>query len=186
MKRVYNKSEFVNMTPEMLRVWIAYHKDKLIGSALFTANETLCSKIVSWASSWGKGKEEKKGFIPSHVGSIIESDGNIFVFNMAPPRATMTPLSNFLLYTKDDYKLVMRDFELNTIWFSADIAFHIGEFYPYLSAIRSVFTKRNTRFVSHCSELHARMLQRQNLLKGFNPECTPLELYEELIGVNQK
>ena len=179
MTRIYNKSEFINMTPEMLNVWISYHKDKLIGSAIFTANETLCSKIVSWVSAW-RGKAKEKDFIPSHVGSIIQSDGNIFVFNMAPPRASMTPLANYLLYTKDDYKLVLRDFELNTIWFSADIAFHIGEFYPYLSAIRSVLTKRDTRFVSHCSELHCRMLQRQDLLKGFNPECTPLELYEVL------
>lgn len=174
IRKIYDKSEFINMTPDMLNTWITIHKQRLIGSAIFTSNNSIISKLVSWASTWGK----KADFVPSHVGSIIEHQGNLFVFDMKPPRASMTPLGNFLLYTEDNYKLVMRDFELNTKWFSSDMIFHINEFYPYLSAIRAVFTKRNTKFVNHCSELHARLLQRQDLLKDFNPECTPLELYE--------
>lgn len=176
MRKIYKKSEFIKMQPKMLHTWLAIHKTRLIGSAIFTSNNSLVSKIVSWASSWGKKAE----FVPSHVGSIIEHQGNLFVFDMKPPRASMTPLANFLLYTNDDYKLILRDFDLNTQWFSSDMIFHLNEFYPYLSAIRSVFTKRNTKFVNHCSELHARLLQRQGLFNDFNPECTPLELYELL------
>lgn len=176
-RKVYKKTEFVNMTPEMLNTWIAWHKNKLIGSAIFTSNNSLVSKIISWASTWGK---KKTGFIPSHIGSIVEKDNNLFVFNMQPPKASMTPLTNYLLYTKNDYQLVMRDFDIDTKWFSSDIIFHLGEFYPYLSALRSVFTKRATRFVNHCSELHIRLLQRQGLFTDFNPECTPFELYELL------
>lgn len=177
-KKICNKSEFVSMSDKMLTTWIAIYKNRLIGSAIFTSNNTLISKLVSWASSWRQ--KEKQEFIPSHVGSIIEQNGNLYVFNMTPPRATMTPLANFLKYTNDDYKLVLRDFDLNTIWFSADIAYHLNEFYPYLSAIRSVFTKWQSKWRNHCSELHARILQRQGLLEGFNPECTPLELFEVL------
>ena len=165
------------MQPKMLRTWLAIHKNRLIGSAIFTSNNSLVSKIVSWASTLGK---DKKTFVPSHVGSIIEKDGNLFVFNMMPPYATMTPLANYLILTDNDYQLVMRDFDLDTKWFSEDIYFHLGEFYPYLSALRSVLTKRQTKFVNHCSELHTRTLQKQGLFKGFNPECTPLELYELL------
>ena len=178
MTRVLNKDEFINMKPEMLDAWITWHKNKLVGSAVFTSSNSFVSKLVSWAESWGKDAD----FKPSHVGSIVEKDGNLFVFDMMPPRATMTPLANFLLYSDCDYKLVLRDFDLNTKWFSEDIIYHLNEFYPYLSAIRSVFTKRNTKFVTHCSELHIRNLIKQGLFTDFNPECTPLELYELLKG----
>lgn len=174
---IYNKSEFVNMTPQTLNTWLVIHKSRLIGSAIFTTNDSFISKLVSWASSWGKKNED---FVPSHVGSIIEYKNTLFVFNMQPPRASMTPLANYLLLTENDYQLVMRDFDLDTKWFSSDMIFHLGEFYPYLSALRSVFTKRATRFVNHCSELHARLLQRQGMFADFNPECTPLELYKLL------
>lgn len=178
MSRTYDKSEFICMTADELNFWITWRKKKLIGSAVFTTSNSLISKVVSWAESWGKDVE----FKPSHVGSIVEKDGNLFVFNMQPPKASMTPLGNFLLYSDCDYKLVLRDFDLNTKWFSEDIIYHLGEFYPYLSALRSVLTKRNTKFVNHCSELHIRNLQRQSLFTDFNPECTPLELYELLKG----
>lgn len=178
MRKIYKKSEFINMSPKMLTTWLTIHKKRLIGSAIFTSNNSLVSKIVSWVSTWGKQKQD---FVPSHVGSIIEKDGNLFVFNMIPPKASMTPLINFLLYTDNDYQLVMRDFELDTKMFSANIYFHLGEFYAYLSAIRSVLTKRQTKYVRHCSELHCRELQKQGLFTDFNPECTPLELYELLM-----
>ena len=64
--------------------------------------------------------------------------------------------------------------------FSANIIFHLGEFYAYLSALRSVITKRRTKYVRHCSEMHVTELQKQDLFTDFNPECTPLELYELL------
>lgn len=178
-RKIYDKSEFINMKPEMLTTWVSWHKEQLIGSAIFTTSNSLLSKLVSWAESW---KNKDAEFKPSHVGSIVEQDGNLFVFNMSPPRASMTPLSDFLLYSGCDYKLLLRDFNLNTQMFSANIIFHLGEFYAYLSALRSVFTKRNTKFVNHCSELHCRELQKQGLFKDFNPECTPLELYELLKG----
>lgn len=165
------------MTPEALNTWLVWHKGQLVGSAVFTSSDSLVSKLVSWAESW---KNKKAEFKPSHVGSIVEKDGTFYVFDMAPPFASMTPLSNFLLNTSCDYKLVLRDFKINTQWFSEDILYHLGEFYPYLSALRSVFTKRNTKFVNHCSELHIRNLQKQGLFIDFNAECTPLELYELL------
>ena len=177
-RKKYDKSEFINMTPKMLTTWITIHKQRLIGSAVFTSNNSIISKLVSWASTWGK----KADFVPSHVGSIIEQQGNLFVFDMKPPRASMTPLGNFLLYTEDDYKLVMRDFELNDKMFSSNIAYHLNQAYPYLSALRSVFTKRQSKWQTHCSELHLRMLELSNykVPKGFNLECTPLELYNLL------
>lgn len=165
------------MSPAMLNVWLNWHKQGLIGSAIFTSNESFISKLVSWAESI---KNKDAEFKPSHVGSIVEQDNNLFVFNMQPPRASMTPLSNFLLYTNCDYKLVLRDFDINTQMFSANLIFHLGEFYAYLSALRSVFTKRRTKYVRHCSEMHITELQKQGLFTDFNPECTPLELYELL------
>ena len=180
MSRVkYNKNEFINMSEKTLNTWVSIHKKKLVGSAIFTCNNSLTSKIVSWASSLGKKKEE---FIPSHVGSIVEYKDNLFLFNMQPPRASMTTLSSFLLYTNCDYQLIMRDFDIDCKMFSANILYHLGEFYPYLSAIRSVLTKRQSKWRRHCSELHARTLQLcgYKFPENFNMECTPLELYEVL------
>lgn len=183
MRKIYTKNEFTNMVESMVDLWVTWHKDKLVGSAIFTTSDSFVSKLVSWAESWNDKDAE---FKPSHVGSIIEKDGMLYVFNMQPPKASITPLVNFLLYAKCDYKLVLRDFELNTKMFSANIAFHIGEFYAYLSALRSVFTKRRTKYVRHCSEMHITELQKQDLFTDFNPECTPLELYELLTEGKKK
>lgn len=176
MVMIYDKYTFAKMSPELLNQWIYWYKNKLVGSAIFTKNDTFLSKLISYVESIGK----KADFKPSHVGSIVEKEGNLYVFNMMPPRASMTPLANFLLYSEDDYKLVIRNFELNTKMFSANIIFHLGEFYAYLSALRSVITKRRTKYVRHCSEMHVTELQKQDLFTDFNPECTPLELYELL------
>lgn len=177
IRKVYSKIEFTNMSYEMLNIWLTWHKNKIVGSAIFTQNNSVISKLVSWAESW---KNKDADFKPSHVGSIIEKDGVLYLFNMTPPKSTITPLASYMLYTSDDYKLVLRDFELDTKMFSANILFHVGEFYPYLSALRSVFTKRRTKYVRHCSEMHLTELQKQGLFKKVNPECTPLELYELL------
>ena len=99
---------------------------------------------------------------------------------MKPLKAKIQPLSDFLLNTNDDYILVLRDFLIDTNMFSINIAEHIGEFYPFMSAIRSVFTKRQSKWRTHCSELHLRELQKQGLFKDVNPEITPDELLHKL------
>ena len=99
---------------------------------------------------------------------------------MCPPKAYIQPLINYLLYSKDTYAIVIREFPLSTKMFSANILYHLGEFYPYLSALRSVFTKRKSKWRNHCSELHLIELQKQGLYKDINPEITPAELFELL------
>lgn len=172
----YTKQFFVDMPREQFYLWIKEHYEALIGSAIFTKNNRLGSKLVSFAEKVHDRSKDK--FIPSHTASIIEKDGNLYCFDMKPPRASITSLTRYLLSTDDDYILVLRDFELNTFMFSKNIGYHIGEFYPYFSALRSIFTKRQTKWVTHCSELHARMiaLQGYQFPKDFNLECTPNEL----------
>lgn len=172
----FTKEFFKNMDREEFYWWIKEHHETLIGSALFTKSNNLGSKIVSWAQ---KLHDKEKGeFIPSHTASIIEKDGMLYCFDMKPPRASIQSLTRYLLSTEDDYILVLRDFYLNTFMFSKDIGYHVGECYPYFSALRSVFTKRQTKWVTHCSELHARLiaLQDYQFPKDFNMECTPNEL----------
>ena len=103
---------------------------------------------------------------------------------MKPLKATITPLVDYLLHTNDTYALVLRDFSIDERMFSLNIAEHIGEFYPFMSAIRSVFTKRQSKWRTHCSELHARTLNLcgYKFPKDFNFECTPLELFKLLGG----
>ena len=168
------KEYLQSMDREEFYIWINIHKEQLIGSAVFTKNNSLGSRIVSWAQ---KIHDKTKGkFIPSHTASIIEKDGELYLFDMKPPKASIQHLTRYLLCTKDDYILVLRDFELDTFMFSQNLLYHVGEFYAYLSASRSVFTKRQTKWVNHCSELHLRELQRQNLYLNINPEITPNEL----------
>lgn len=168
------KEYLQSMDREEFYIWINIHKKQLIGSAVFTKNNSLGSRIVSWAQ---KIHDKTKGeFIPSHTASIIEKDGELYLFDMKPPKASIQHLTRYLLSTKDDYILVLRDFELDTFMFSQNLLYHVGEFYAYLSALRSVFTKRQTKWVNHCSELHLRELQRQNLYLSINPEITPNEL----------
>ena len=172
----FDKNFFITMPREEFYYWIKRNYEMLIGSALFTKSNHLGSKIVSWVQ---KIHDKDKGdFIPSHTASIIEKDGMLYCFDMKPPRASIQSLTRYLLSTDDDYILVLRDFPLNTYMFSKDIGNHVGEFYPYFSALRSVFTKRQTKWVTHCSELHARMLALQDYQfpKDFNMECTPNEL----------
>lgn len=170
----FTKKYLQNMDREEFYVWINAHKKQLIGSAIFTKNNSLGSRIVSWAQ---KVHDKAKGdFIPSHTASIVEKCEELYLFDMKPPKASIQHLTRYLLSTKDDYILVLRDFELDTFMFSQNLLYHVGEFYAYLSALRSVFTKRQTKWVTHCSELHLRELQRQNLYLSINPEITPNEL----------
>jgi hypothetical protein len=170
----YTKEYFKSMEREAFYLWIHEHKQQLIGSAIFTRNNKLGSRLVSWAQRiHDKAKDD---FVPSHTASIIEKDGQLYLFDMKPPKASIQPLTRYLLATDDDYVLMLRNFPLDTFMYSQNMIYHIGEFYAYLSALRSVLTKRDTKFVNHCSELHFRELQKQGLYPNINPEITPNEL----------
>lgn len=170
----FTKTDFKNMEREAFYIWVYEHKEQLIGSAVFTKNNKFGSKLVSWVQKiHDKSKDE---FVPSHTASIIEKDGQLYLFDMKPPKASIQPLTRYLLSTDDEYILVLRNFPLDTFMFSQNMIYHIGEFYAYLSALRSVLTKRDTKFVNHCSELHFRELQKQGLYPNINPEITPNEL----------
>lgn len=170
----FTKSDFKNMSRETFYLWIYEYKQQLIGSAVFTKCDKFGSKLVSWAQKiHDKSKEE---FIPSHTASIIEYDGELYLFDMKPPKASIQKLTRYLLSTDDEYILVLRDFPLDTFMFSQNLIYHIGEFYAYLSAIRSVFNKRQTKYVRHCSEMHLTELQKQGLYTNVNREITPNEL----------
>lgn len=178
MLRVFDNHFFSKLNRDEIKQWIKNNYTLLIGSAIFTKNNSITSKVVRWAESW---KCEDKSFIPSHTGSIIEYNNEIYIFDMKPLRASIQPLLDYLCDTKDDYKIILRNFELDTFMFSKNIAYHIGQWYPYMSAIRSVFTKRNTKWQTHCSEAHLRELQKQGIYLSVNPEITPDELYHIML-----
>lgn len=183
MPQVQTKANIQACTSAVLDKWIEFNYNNLIGSAIFTKQNTLTSKLVRWGEKHLFAKcKDRDCFTPSHTGSIIEYNNSLYIFDMKPPRASIQRLEDYLLNTKEDYILVMRDFPLNEEMFSKNLAYHIGEFYAYLSALRSVFTKRSTKWVRHCSEMHLRELQMQGLFKDVNPEITPDELFHLLKG----
>lgn len=178
------KSAFKDISEDELQKWLEFNKTRLIGSAIFTCQDTWTSKLVRWGERHLFAKpDEKTKFVPSHTGSIIKYENDLYIFDMKPLRASVQPLKEYLLYTNEDYCLVLRDFPLDTHMFSLNLQFHIGEFYPYFSALRSVFTKHQSKWNMHCSELHARMLDLcgHKFPEGFNFECTPLELFQYFI-----
>jgi len=181
MTQIHYKSAFKDITDNDLKEWLRFNHDRLVGSAIFTKQNSLTSKLVRWGEKhlFAQCKSDNC-FTPSHTGSIIDYKDDLYIFDMKPPKASVQPLYDYLRNTKEDYVLVLRDFPLNIEMFSKNLEFHIGEFYAYLSALRSVFTKRNTKYVRHCSEMHLRELQKQNLFTKVNPEITPDELFHLL------
>ena len=43
------KEYFKSMTSDRLDEWLKINKEQLIGSAIFTQNKSMTSKVVSWA-----------------------------------------------------------------------------------------------------------------------------------------
>lgn len=194
MAQIIDKSDILKLSVDKLDKWLELNYENLIGSAIFTKNNSLGSKLVRWGEKHLFAKcKSADCFVPSHTGSIIAKNPkpykeasprttNLYIFDMKPPKASIQLLADYLLNTDEDYKLILRDFGLNTTAFCINCLDHVGEFYPYLSALRSVFTKRQSKWLRHCSEFHLRELQKQGLYTEVNPEITPDELYHLLKG----
>ena len=183
MTEILSNIDLQKLSPDKLDWWLKLNHERLIGSAIFTRQNSWTSKLVQWGEKHLFAKTKcNDDFVPSHTGSIIESHRTLYIFDMKPPRATKQPLVDYLLNTEEEYRLVMRDFGLNTDMFSFNLLFHVWERYPYLSALRSVFSKRQSKWRRHCSEMHIRELQKQELFTDINPEITPEELYHVLKG----
>ena len=174
------KSAFAGMTKADIEQFCVLNEYQLIGSALFAKNKSFISKAVSWVCQ-GKAKDEK--FIPSHVGSIVLAGGHVYLFDMKPPKPTLTRLDKYLATTKDDYLLVMRNFPLNTETFSINIIKRMNEHYGYLSAIQSAFKYLWYPLREHCSEIHLKELQAQGLFQAYNAnKTTPEDLKKILLS----
>ena len=175
---IHYKSAFTSLTPEEIDGWLKVNRTQLIGSAIFTRNNSITSKIVRWAERLKTGC---KGFVPSHTGVIIEYLDELYIFDVKPLRSRVQPLKDYLLYTSEDYILYVRDFDVDIKMFSLNCIYHIGDWYPFGSAIRSVLTKRQTKNAKHCSEFVLREWQKQGLFPHINAEISPDELLHLLV-----
>ena len=72
MAKIHFNTAFENMSEKDINTWIVFNRKRLVGSAVFTCNDSFTSKVVRWAENWGEKDKEK--FTPSHTGSIIEYD----------------------------------------------------------------------------------------------------------------
>lgn len=160
--------------------FIDYNKNVLVGSAVFTKDDSWLSKQIQRAT---KHKTKQKEFIPSHIGSIVSINGQVYLFNMVPPRASCILLQDFLEDTDDEYRIVLRDFSLKVPEYNQFILHRNGKRYGYFSALQSA--TRLLKYIpnrkEHCSEIHTKALQEQGLLKGLRADdVTPVELYDLL------
>lgn len=175
----YN-SAFAGMSKEQIGQFCNLNEFQLVGSALFAKNKSFVSKLVSWVC---KGKAKDEIFIPSHVGSLILCGGHVYLFDMKPPKPTLTKFEDYLANTKDEYLLVMRNFALDTEAFSLGILSRVNQRYGYLSAIQSAFKYLWYPLREHCSEIHLKELQKQGLFKEEDAnETTPEDLKEILLA----
>lgn len=179
--KTFSKKDLNSISIHDLNCWLSQNKKQLIGSVIFTRNESIVSKVVSWVESF---KCEKKGFIPSHVGSIIEYNNELYIFDMKPLYATVQPLFFYILGTDDDFVLFLRDFEINEDLFCKNIKEHIGEPYPFMSAISSAFRKKPSSWRKHCSEMYLSEVQKFGVYEGVNSEITPDELFHLMLKSN--
>lgn len=179
----YNTA-FESLTPETIEDFVEQNKNTLVGSAVFVKNAAFISKLISWVCS---GKAQDKNFIPSHVGSLVMVGGQVYLFDMKPPKPTLTHFVDYLKNTKDEFLLVMRDFKLDTEAFSLEIVNRMNKRYGYLSAIQSAFKYMYYGFREHCSEIHLKALQAQGLFWGYDAnKTTPEDLKEILLNEKPK
>ena len=175
MTKIHYKSAFQYLDMFDVDEWID-ECENLIGSVIFSKNEGITSKIIGF---FEKLKCPKKDFIPTHVSSIVKEGNEIYILDIKPFKAKKKPLLDYLLFTSDDYVLVIRDFALDTKRFSKEILKYESKIYPFLSAIRSIGSKKQSK-KAHCSEAHLKALQKQGLFLNVNPEITPDELWHLL------
>lgn len=175
---VHFNTAFKDMTKEQLTQYCGLNEYGLVGSAIFVKNKSLMSKIISKVCA---GKAQSKDFVPSHIGSLILCGGHVYLFDMKPPKPTLTRLDEYLATTKDEYMLVMRNFALDTEKFSLDILSRLNNKYGYLSAIQSAFKWLWYPLREHCSEIHLKALQAQGLFKEHSANATTPEDLKEIL-----
>lgn len=176
--QIHYNTAFKDMTEEQIKQFCILREFGLIGSAVFVKNKSFISKMVSWVCS---GKAETKDFVPSHVGSLILVGGHVYIFDMKPPRPTLTRFDDYLINSQDEFMLVMRNFAINTEAFSLEVLKRYNKPYGYLSAIQSAFKYMRWGFKEHCSEIHLKALQAQGLFTKYDAnETTPEDLKEIL------
>ena len=169
---------FKDMTKDQIEMYVKIHKEKLVGSAVFVKNTALISKAISWVCS---GKAKTKDFVPSHVGSLILCGGHVYLFDMKPPKPTLTKFSDYLAESKDEYLLYMRNFSLDTEKFSLEIIKRVNNNYGYLSALQSAFKYLWWGWREHCSEIHLKALQAQGLFTEYSANATTPEDLKEIL-----
>ena len=126
----------------------------------------------------------RKGELPVRYGFYGDrlTQKNVSLEHLKPhSKGGKTELSNLVLEKKKK-NMARGNVDIRNFANKEAIAEHIGEFYPFISVIRSVFTKRQSKWRMHCSELHARVLRLcgYKFPEDFNMECTPLELFNVL------
>ena len=115
MAVIYPKSYFKNKTPFEIALWYEKNYARLEGSCIATNSDDLISNIIQTVT---KRFSRLNGFIPSHIGSIVNREGVLYVFDMKPTKAKLTPLYDYITSSDDDFVIVIREFLLNAHDFS--------------------------------------------------------------------
>lgn len=161
--------------------WLSENKKQLIGSCIFTRrDDNIMANIIA---NFTKGSSYENEFVPSHIGTIFEKDGELKVLNILAPKTTVSNLRDILNTYKGKLVLCLRDFHINTENFSNAIAKYEGMEYGFLSAFQTIFENIEIKEGLHCSEVHLLELQKEGLFKGINAnKITPNTLLRLLVN----
>lgn len=196
----FTNKDFANCPEKDIDLIIQLYKGHLNGACCFTTSHIRLSDLISKVTS---KLTKRKDFIPSHVGNIFEFNNEIYLFDIKPPRATVTPLKEYLLNTKDEYVIVIPNFQgkFNKAKYLTHILrmINIKEFgqgkqlcgkypYGYFSALQSglSFLKWLPNIKIHCSEFCAILYKEQGLFddeskKIVADNLSPVEVLDLLL-----
>lgn len=156
--------------------------NSLIGGQVFTIGTTWLVPVIRQITK----HFAKHDYVPSHVGQIINIGNVLFVVNVVPPKVDYIELSEYIMNTDEDFRIVFRgeNFTLDTARYSYEVSTLVGKDYGYFSALQSGIKGLgwipNKKI--HCSEAAVMFLQNQGYFKGIKADdVTPVEAYNLMI-----
>lgn len=180
--KVFDKEKILS-NPEK---FVSHNRKKLIGGSVFTSGSNIISRLISKFTK--KGNDD---FTPSHVGQIIKINDVIYVFDMKPPVPKITEIHQWIREQKDDFKVILRPYDIDADKFSINVIKRANKRYPFWSAIQCLLkinyelpTPKDedeaiAKKAEHCSEITIVEYQKCGYFKDINAnKATPESVFE--------
>lgn len=170
-----------SLSPHKLSKWLQLNRLELATASVFTRSGGWLSPTIEFLT---RRECIEKDFIPSHIGNVILLNSKLYIFNQKPPKASIIELYDYIMETKDDFKIVIIDeHKIDISQFSYDLFCCVEEKYGYLSALQCLkglrWLPQKTR---HCSEIATMEYQKWGYFEDIKADDTsPAKLYSLMV-----